>query len=891
MERYLEFVLKRPIHVIIFIFMITIFFLTGVPKLKFDNSIETMMPKSDNAYLFNEEMKKTYGNLGNFLIISVTADKIWNYDFFKELDNLITDIEEFSTYDEDKGLQRISSLKEIIKKGPMPAGQLINSFNHDPTFQRELTRTIDVLFGDTVELENKDYKKILEKVQWSINLKKEEQIETILSPITAMDITGKNDTLETFDLIETDKNGKRILPRTPDELDAFRERLKSNPGFEKTLYATDPSTGEITDFCLLIKITNIMDIDNLSKNIWDISNSYKNIAVMPQGNPILFTLMNKYMQADLTMFLPLMLVVIILVFYFNFRSIRGVILPTIMLIVSDIWIMGFMGHMGFKITPMGVALPPLMLAIGSSYSIHILNQYFIDYGLITEKGRYDGLRLSMTHISVTVLLAGLTTFVGFMSLLTNQIPGIREWGILSGIGVLFAVFIAISIIPACLRVLPHNKSAISFIRIKKPGKSWIDPIVKLFTHLSIHHYKAVLAATAILMIFSVMGMLRINVDTSILSYFKPDNYIRTSSSIIGKKYGGFMGMSVLIDSGKQDGITEPDYLMFIEKFRKWLESDANRDLKVGHVGAFNDVIKLMHRAMNNDDMAYYKIPDDHDTIMEYMELYAGDDENSDGRPDEFESYLDPEFRTLMVFVRLNEGDNGQISTEEMKYTQNKIDAYLKNNLPAKYTFKIAGEPSIFISGSDYVIRGQVMSMLFCLFAVCVMVFLLFRNWKAGLISSIPMGVAIIFNFGIMGWFKINLDSSTAMIASITIGIGIDDTIHFLNTYRHFAGKNYSMNDNIAKTLSISGKAITFTSIALVLGFSVLALSTFVPIMLFGLLVAITMIATTIGALLVLPSAIIATNISLEEMEAESFIGKIFWKYFHLGRIFRLGVDK
>ncbi len=891
MERYLEFVLKKPVFTIIILFLITLGFLDGIPKLRFDNSIENMMPKTANAYRENEEMKKIYGNMGNFIIINVSADNIWRSGFFKEFDNLISDLEEYMDYDEETGNQRISKLQGFLNPGTVSVRELMNTFQDDPAFQRELSWKIDALFGETPALKTKDLHNLIESIKEIHQLKLKAQIDSILSPITAMDISGKDDTLRSYDLIKTDNDGKRILPRTPDEFNAFRKKLKANPNFEKTLYAVDPATGRITDFCILIKLKNIMDIDALSRNIWAISNSYKQISVMPQGNPILFTLMNKFMQADLSLFLPMMIAIIIIVFYFNFRSLRGVLLPTFVLIISDIWILGLMGHLGFTITPMSIALPPLMLAIGSSYSIHILNQYFIDFPIISEKGRQEGLKISMTHISVTVLLAGLTTFVGFMSLLTNQITGIRDWGLMSAIGVLFAVFIAISLIPAVLRLLPHNKSSIRFMKIKAPKKSWVDPVVKICTHLSIHHYKSVLVITAVLIIISIAGLVRINVDTSILSYFKPDNYIRVSSSIIGKKYGGFMGMSVLIDSGEQDGIMNPAYLNFIEQFREWLKSDENKDLKVGHVSAFNDILKLMNRALNNDDMAFYKVPETRETILEYIELYAGDDDNSDGRPDDFEAFLDPDYRTLMVFVRLHEGENSKITTEELRYTENKVTAYLNKNLPAPYKFKIVGEPSIFISASDYIIKGQVLSMLFCLVTVCVMVFLLFRNWKAGLISSIPMGVAIIFNFGVMGWLKINLDSSTAMIASITIGIGIDDTIHFLNTYRHFSNQSSNMTENITKTLAISGKAITYTSIALIFGFSVLTFSTFVPVVLFGALIAFTMVATTIGALIILPATIIATNISLDEMPADSLAGRVFWRYMHLGKLFRLSVDE
>jgi predicted RND superfamily exporter protein len=174
--------------------------------------------------------------------------------------------------------------------------------------------------------------------------------------------------------------------------------------------------------------------------------------------------------------------------------------------------------------------------------------------------------------------------------------------------------------------------------------------------------------------------------------------------------------------------------------------------------------------------------------------------------------------------------------------------------------------------------------LLSLVVIGIIVTLLFYHLKAGLLALIPMSIAVIFNFGIMGWLGIKLDLATSIIAAITIGIGVDDTIHFLNTFRHNSEKGYSIDENIARTLAVSGKAIIFTSIALIFGFSVLVTSSFIPVILFGILMATTMIATTIGALLILPAAIKITGIELVRRKgSETWIGR----YLDIGRLFGL----
>ncbi|PKL15052.1 MAG: hypothetical protein CVV49_22065, partial [Spirochaetae bacterium HGW-Spirochaetae-5] len=178
---------------------------------------------------------------------------------------------------------------------------------------------------------------------------------------------------------------------------------------------------------------------------------------------------------------------------------------------------------------------------------------------------------------------------------------------------------------------------------------------------------------------------------------------------------------------------------------------------------------------------------------------------------------------------------------------------------------ISGEPLIIQSLAKYIVYGQLWSLFLSLAAVSLVVIVLFRNIKAGFVALVPIGLALLFNFGVMGWMGIKLDIATAIIASITVGIGVDNTIHFLNNYRVVSrDKTLSFNETLTVTLSIAGKAIIYAALALICGFSVLVVSSFKPIMLFGILMGVTFIATTAGALLVLPAFIKAVNFSMDE---------------------------
>jgi predicted RND superfamily exporter protein len=841
------------------------------------------MPRNDEEYLYYNKVKEVYGDNGRFIIISVSDKNLWSPGTLGKMDALIRDLEEYKEYDEKKESLRLLNLDSLIAGGSLPYDAFLSSFHDDPSFQRLLRRKTEVIFGNVQKLSRWKLKKLKKEILRSNDFKKQELVDDIISPLTAKDITGEDDVLEIFDLVDVSDDGKRILPTTAEEIAAFRKRLERNPAFEMGLYSRDKKTGEITDFGIIIKLVNIEDQDPIARELFEIIKSHHDLDMVTTGIPIVNIWAIDYMHNDLYVLVPIIMLVVMVIFYFNFRSFRGVILPSATLGLAELWLLGLMGYFGFRITSLALTLPPLIIAVGSSYSIHILNQYYADFNLISEAGKHEGLRRSMSHISLTVLLAGITTFIAFMTLATSQVTAIKEWGIASAIGVMFAVFISSSLIPAALSLLPHTMPRLLLRKDRTLRTTIVDRIIDLMTKGSVVHHKKVIVVLIILMAFSIAGLFRLKVETVFLYYFKENGPVREGIHIIGEKFGGGDNFVIQVDSGEVDGATEPEFLTAIENLREWLLLGENRDLNIGRTDSFSDFIKTMHMAMNNDDLSFYKIPETRRDIIDYLELYAGDDDDSNGRFDEFEPFVDENYQTCNLLARLYRKKDFRVGTTEISEIKEKITDHLGTTLPKAYSFCVTGFPTMEVKLVYYVVKGQLQSLLLSLVVVGIIVMLLFSLLKAGLIALIPMSVAVILNFGIMGWLGINLDMATSIIAAITIGIGVDDTIHFLNNFRHLRTRGLSIDETISGTLAVSGKAILFTSLALILGFSVFTVSNFRPVILFGLLMAMTMIATTIGALLVLPTIIKATNIELATPEKKSLL----YRYFNLGKIFGL----
>ncbi|VFQ43742.1 efflux RND transporter permease subunit [Desulfoluna butyratoxydans] len=863
MRRYIRFVIAHPLLVLGVLAIITAYLAPGLGLLTFNNALEAFMPRDDRDYLQNEAAKEIYGDNSRFFIIEVSG-KAMTPAFFGHVETLVEDLEAYKDYpsmEMDAGLKRLT---DLAQEPPASAEALLEDLSSWPLFQRLVARKLDA--GQPLGTEALDA--LVLSVKESLALMAEAPVKRVVSPMSVSDIRAEGDDLFTGKLLEEDDDGKRIMPATGDDVSAVLERMRANPAFRHGIYAEN-AQGEITDFGIVVTFSKRPRVDRISREVIAICEAQQDLKVMPQGSPVVNVRFNTYMQKDLRRFLPLVVLVMGVTFFINFRSPLGFLLPLCSLVLSTVWIMGLMGRFGYSITPLGISLPPLMVSVGSSYAIHIYNQFLADSRLMEEKGFSEGLCLAMEHISQTVLFAGVTTMIAFATLATSRLSAVREWGLLSAVGVVFSVILASSLIPAILTLVGKVPQA----PVRKRRRHPVDRCIHLFSWLVTRHPRKVVAGTVLVLGLCVVGMYRLEVESDFLLYFKKNDEIRVSARAVGEKFKGRSGFNLLIDSGTPGGVLDPAFLKQVEAIRRELTRPERADWCIGRTDSLTDFLMVMHRAMNGDDPAFYRLPDSAGDVLDYFEIYGGEDDNDDGRPDEFEAYVDPDWQVMNLLCRLYSGDGASVGTTRTGRIMGEIEAWLDNALPQGGSAHITGFPKIDVKVTDYIVKGQLSSLLLSLGVIFGIVLVRFRSVHAALLSMVPMGAAVMINFGIMGWFGVHLDMLTSIIASITIGIGVDDTIHFLLAYRHHAKANLSKEESLLRTLAVSGRAISYTSLALVVGFLVLATSNFVAVVLFGLLMAVTMTATTIGALLVLPSLILLTGFYPRPAVAEGMAPK------------------
>ncbi len=754
---------------------------------------------------------------------------------------------------------------------PIKLKELKDSLDHVAKMQLDtILDSCRLLYlKDDTLLNVKEFKAILEKWEEMYLYKSMEIVKTLMNPISGEDIKGTKDELKPVDFIKENEDGERIIPKTEKEFSEYKQTILANPAFHSTLYSMDEK-GKFRALAVSLSFKTQKDHGPINIYIRDLMEKYNRgpVIITVVGSPVFLEYIKEYMHDDLFTFLPMIFLVIIITFFLNFRLFRGVLLPTICLFLGSLWTMGLMGIFGIPITMIVNMLPSLLVAVASSYSIHIFNQYLHDQDMLYSKEKKKGLLISMNHISITVLLAAFTTFAGFLTLTVNQISSLRDFGIFAAIGTLLSMAISIMLIPSALmlmKLLPRKKKS-DDKHIEVHANPLVEKIVTKFNHLSLNRPLYVVIVSSIIFIISVIGLSMIKVETGPMFNFKEDSWIYKAEMRIGDLFNGTMFVNMIIDSGEKDGVKNPEFLKMIEEIREWLVTPEGKE-KYHHLNtlSFGDIIKRMHMAMNEDNRSFYKIPDEESVIRDYLEIFSGEDKDSDGRIDSMEQFIDPDYRYVCLLLQTGNYRGNLFTSDINNRGQKRIIDYLAAHpMASKYTAYVVGESVNFSVISELVVEGQIISVVLTLIIVSLIVFVLFHNWYAGLVALIPISFSITVVYGAMGYFDIPLDVAKALLAAIAIGIGVDDTIHMLKTLRHNLLKGHSLKKAMILTHGEAGVAIVYTSLALVLGFSVLLFSNFVPIMYLGILVTSTMVATTLSALILLPATIILFKLPIDK---------------------------
>jgi len=554
------------------------------------------------------------------------------------------------------------------------------------------------------------------------------------------------------------------------------------------------------------------------------------------GDPVISEKFLSTSMSDQMTTFPLMFLLITLLLIFSFRSVAGVLMPWLIIILSIISMIGVLGMMGWSLNMLNVMLPILVVVAGVGDSVHIVVEFYQEGN--EGKSSKEAVKASVKAMFIPVVFTTITTFIGFTAVAVTRLNPIREYGVIAGAGVAFALLYSLTTLPALLTfVTAKGKRAKGLHETGLVAKmtSEIAPLIS-------RYWRRLVVIGAALLIGALGLATQVEVDSNFVRSFKKGTDIRTAMDYFDDTYNGGLTIEFVFDSGSEGGINDPVFLKDVLKFQDYAES-----LEVsGKVNSLVNFIRKINQTMHNEDPAYYIVPDSRELVAQYLLLYSLSSPDED--LSDLKSFDD---RNARVSLRIE-----NMTTAEMGRLIDTFKERLRTEHPnLKPT--ITGDMVLWTNMGSYIESGLVQSFSLAILAVMICFFLVFRSIRYGLLALIPSMTPIIIAGGVMVLLGITMDFTTMIVASVTFGIAVDDTIHVMNRYIEARRSGLDSMASIHKAGTSSGRAVVFTSLILISGFGMLTFSSFIPNIYFGLFGMTIILMALVSSLVFLPAVIYA----------------------------------
>ncbi len=663
------------------------------------------------------------------------------------------------------------------------------------------------------------------------------------------------------------------VPADPAGLETLRDTLADRPIYIKNLVSEDGKAAAINIFFADMDDDEFMQrgIDERIQAIIEKERETGPERLFYTGLPRFKVYSARAMQSDITRFVPLTLLAIVVVLFFSFRSLRGVLLPALTIIVSLIWTLGIMVLAGSSLSLGSIALPPLILVLGTAYSLHVVAEY---YELAQPAGSVRDVVLeTLRKTSPPIFITAFTTVLGFLSLGVNPLSSIRDMGIFSSVGILIAFLLSIILVPALLMQLGLPS---------KPAEGFAPGVTTGLRHIgrfAIRNRLAVIGASLLCAGVAIWNLFSIQVDSNFQSFFRPNDPIRQATDAINEHLVGSMAFYVVIDGEEKDVMKQWDTLRRIKDLQSYINGLPGVDKTV----SFVDYCEMLDRGaqsgggemtvgpggeiiaappqrgnvsstrlemldtfpLSENPTTFWQEPSQ---LRAVMQLIAGS-------PTSFRSVASPDFMRSNILVRTTLSGSKEISA-----LAEDITAYAQERFPPDLQVRPTGNLILLTKTTGDIITGQIRSLSLAAGVIFLIMSAMFLSARVGLIAMIPNIFPIVIFFGLMGISGAVLNLGTSIIASIALGIAVDNTVHLMTRLSAEVHAAPDQETALLQTIETVGKPSLYASVILFLGFLVLYFSTFVPIREFGMLSAATMVVAFGADVLLLPALLATTKI-------------------------------
>jgi len=802
MNNIFNFLVDKSKFFIFLLFALSIISIIGLPRFQLDASSDTLLLDNDPDLKIYRENSRKYGS-SDFLVIAFTPNKdIFTNETISLLENLVGKLKEVD------GISNVLSLFDV----PL--------LSYSEQSINELAENVVTLSTDDVDLTKAKYEFETNEVYRGLLISKD--LKTIALQMT----------------LKPNESYQKLISKRYELLD--QKNLIEEKSFKQDLESLDFQIEEQKQINLINEATLINEVRRITKDYEGYGEIFLGGGAMIAHDTI------KMIQQDLFTFGVAVFFMFVLILSIIFRQFRWVIVPLVSAGLSALFTTGLISWIGWKVTVVSANFIALLMIIGISLTVHLVVRYREITSKFNDISHNEALKRTLSQMFLPCLYTALTTMVAFASLIISDIRPIIDFGLLMVLSIFIAFSVSFVFFGSLASLMNKNLKDTN-IDYSSGFTTWINSLVVRFKNI-------ILLISLLGFIFSIVGINKLSVENKFIDYFKPTTEIYKGLSLIDKKLGGTAPLDIIISAPENnfenDYESEDDFddfgleteqygywfnsqnLSYLEEIHDYLEARP----EIGKVLSVSSAIKLAEIVKGNklDDLelALLRKVLPEDINDQLLSSYISEDDN--------------QVRLSARVIESMDGLNRKNLIEEVK------NDLIKNYELTEDQFYLSGISVIYNNLLQSLFQSLIGSLSIVFAAIFAMFIILFRSLYMAIIAMIPNLLSASSVLGIIGWSGIPIDIMTVTVAAISIGIGVDNTIHYVHRFL----KEYEQNNNydlaIKNSHSTIGRAMFYTSLTIVLGFMILVSSNFNPSVFFGIFTSFSMIVAILAALMLLP---------------------------------------
>jgi predicted RND superfamily exporter protein len=648
----------------------------------------------------------------------------------------------------------------------------------------------------------------------------------------------------TYNLIKdtTEKAFKvvKIFPvkvSTQSELDSLKSVFSGLPFYRKTVYNRETQT-----YLLAITVNKdrmvTKDRERLVLDIRELCVRFEkeaNLKLYYSGLPYIRVMNSLVIKREVFLFIGLALAICITILFIFLRSVKSVIAPVLIVLISVIWSMGMLAMFDYKITILTGMIPPLIIIIGISNSIYMLNKFHHEF--MNHGNRIKALQRAIIKIGSATFMTDLTAAIGFGTFIIVRNDMLKQFGVIASINIIGLFLLSLILIPIIFSFVdPPSPKHIKHLKSKA-----VTAIIERIIVITGNHRKAVYICTLIILGIGIFGATKVKTSGFMVDDIPKKDPIYKDLKFFEENFDGLMPIEIIIDTKKPNGVMQLSTFNKIDQLEKSLEGIPELSQPLSLL----NLLKFAKQGFYNGKESYYQLPNNRE--KDFILSYAS---KGEGNANLLHSFIDSTRQITRISIRMDD-----VGTKKMGELYQTFNTKVDSIFPAEnYNVTVTGSSVVFFKGTKYLLNGLFSSLALALFLIAAFMTIMFSSWRMVVVSLVPNIIPLVVTAAVMGFAGIPIKASTILVFNVAFGIAVDSTIQYLNKYRQeLKLTNWDIRKSVVLALRETGVGMIYTSVVLFFGFGIFSISSFGGTMAMGILVSLTLLVAITSNLILLPA--------------------------------------